>query len=87
MGDRHLVVVFQQAVAESRKNLPHPDHAEEMQFGGAQGPHAGGPEHMRSARHGPQDFLVPDGRNPLEVPVDDTDGPRSCLDCAGHVAL
>ena len=48
--------------------------AERLEFGGAEGPHAGAAVHVDSFGHGPQNLLVPYGRHALEVPVDDADG-------------
>jgi hypothetical protein len=87
VGDGHLIVVGQLARAEGLVDGPDATHPEAVEFGRAQRPHARRAEHVDPLLERPQDLLVPDGWNPLEVPVDEADGERSFADCPVHVPL
>ena len=85
--DRHLIVVFEFAVAERLENAADAAHAERMQFRGPQGAHACAAEEGNPARNRPQDLLVPDRWGAGEISIDDSDRPWSTLRGAIDVAL
>ncbi len=87
MGQGNLVVVAQSAVAIGRKYPADAAHAERMQLRGPERAHAGSPENVNSPAHGPQDFLVPDRRNAVEIAVDKADGSRPFQGGAIDIAL
>ena len=76
MNHRDLVIVFEDAVAVLFEDLADPLHAERGELRGTERTHARAAVDVDALRHGPEDLLVPDGRNALEVAVDDPDRPR-----------
>ena len=60
VDDRDLVVILELAVAIGLEDPADAVHAERMQLGRPQSPHAGAAEHVHALGHRPQDLLVPD---------------------------
>src|SRR5262249_20285951 len=96
VNHRDLVVVLEclclirreAPVAVGLEDPAYPLHAECRKLGRSQGTHACAPEDMDTLSHRPQNFLVPDGRNLLEVAVDDPQRTRPMVhDRPIHVSL
>ena len=73
MGNRHLVIPGKGAIGKAGINLAEAHHAEGGAFRRPQRPHARCPEHCHACVEGEEEFLVPDGKNVEEHPVDDAD--------------
>jgi hypothetical protein len=71
----------------SVENAADPAHAELMQLGRPQRPHAGGDEDGNALGHCPENLLVPDCGRTREKAVDDSDRPRPAERGAIDVAL
>ncbi len=83
----HFVVALVFAARKSLEDLAHPHHAEISELGRAQCAHAGSAVDVHALAHRPQDLLVPDGGDALEIAVDDRDHARPGLAGAEDVAL
>ena len=87
VDDRHLVVVLESSVPVSLEDRSHPFHPERVELGCAEGADACASEDVDPVTHRPQDLLVPHGRQPLEIAIDDSDHLRAPARSAIHVTL
>jgi hypothetical protein len=87
MHDRDLVVVFETSITKGLENSSDAFHAKRVKFCGAQRAYACAPVHMSALAHGPQDFFMPDGRDMIELAVDNSDDIRTLKRSAPNVAL
>ena len=86
MDHGDLVVTGDPAVGVSGEDAPDTDHAEAVEFGGAECAHARPADHPEPARQQQQNFLVPDGGAKIEDAVDQDDGARRRRGEPQHVA-
>lgn len=91
MEHTDFVVVLQYTAAEGSVDPTKSDHAECVQFGGSQRPHAGGAANRDAALQSKQNFLLPHRRDVAEVTIDDTnhliarqDCPKDRSECRGR---
>src|SRR5580658_5774581 len=73
MSKRHLIVAVDDSVAVPRKDLSVADHAEAMQFRGAQSTHAGGAMDDCSLDQSVDDLALPNRRLAVKLAVDQHD--------------
>ena len=72
-ADRDLVIVLEHAIAITRVDIAHPNHAEGVELGRAKSAHAGRAENSNAFVERVQDFLVPHRRHQIEEAVDNAD--------------
>jgi len=87
VSHRNLIVILEGTIAESLEDRADALHPEGLELGGAEGAHAGRAEYMDPLAHRPEDLLVPDGRHPLEISVDEPDDRRAAARRAVDVAF
>ena len=87
MDHGDFVVVLEPTVLIGREDLAMAPHAEGAKFRRAQRAHACGAEDVDSLAHRPEDLLVPDRSDPVEVAVDDRYGRRPIVRLSIDIAL
>src|SRR5262245_26864141 len=87
MHDSNIVIILKLPSAKILVDPADAHHAVVGEFRCTERTHTGGTEHVNSLRKGPQDLLVPDCRDGLELAVNQTDSRHSNASGAIYITL